>query len=131
MYGGLETMRSKRSLRGQIVEQIAEADVDAAAEAEARRVAARHLHGGLAHVGGHQTHERVLGRQGERDAAGAGAHIERQRLVAAGGRVALVAGTAASASRATSTSVSVSGRGISTAGVTSSSMARKARRPRM
>ena len=28
-------------------------DVDAAAEAEARRVAARHLHGGLAHVGGH------------------------------------------------------------------------------
>ena len=87
------------------------------------------------------THERVLGGQRQRDAAGAGADVERQRLVAAGGALAArpglarharsPAGTAASASSATSTSVSVSGRGISTAGVTSSSMARKARRPRM
>ena len=131
-------------LQGQIVEQIAAAEVDAAARGRgAQRCGApprprprsrrwpRRARTGSRPPGrarcsrSRSPHRAPEARRGRRRLAPArppppARHRERRRTA-----------TAASASSATSTSVSVSGRGISTAGVTSSSMVRKARRPRM
>ena len=127
MYGGLETMRSKRPL-ADVGEQVGEHELDAARRGRGAPRCGAPPRAAPGHVGGHEAHERVLGGERQRDAAGAGAHVERQRLVLGSGPAI---GIAASASSATSTSVSVSGRGMSTSGVTSRSMVRKARRPRM
>ena len=94
-----------------------EADV---AELQPRRIAPRDLERLAGHIDGRDLQRRALARDRERDGAAAGAEI-RHAPVASG----------RSSASARSTTSSVSGRGISTAGVTSSSSDQNSCCPRM
>ena len=117
MYGGLETISSTRSTcqRRQPV-AVQEAHVG---NAQALRIAPGHRERLVTGIGGDHAGQRPLAGDRQGDGAAAGAQVDaRPRLLSGGSR-----------SSASSTSSSVSGRGISVAGVTSSSSDQKPRRP--